>query len=891
MSAIQHLAVLNPYLWLLIAACIAAIAVGVRLEKRSAVALALLFGVPLELPLRANGDARLLLSRKARWLASFLRKRPQSPNTPGAHLAYGAIAVKRTLKELALRREKADPALAELVSRRKALVSRRNQASDRAFQSLVTGQASAVDHGRDGHAAGQELANVDAELLSRRLAIQGELVQTFCRAWDELAEKGEVPRDVHARARAEFEQPPGELPALLPLGLVRSPFVVALEYGMFFGRVAMALAFVATFQVSFLLAALLLFALSAYVVEPVVFKLQLSSLRLFMESPGHKLVDLKQYLERDLPPGAVFRLPITVPKFSSNPAWTNLNAIITAALGRVGATAKVTPFAMRRGDKQVRIELTGFADAAAEERARAVAKALATELEKNRAKFPLETAIDTEGGTVLLRLTDEDEKIWALIGEDASQAFIYLWRNLKSLEDTLTHLGPKFQPVFVFASNTEDPDVIEYELSEFKKLQAHSDREYGGQVGYLYLLRGGEWYSYNARLERFEEKDKIFAKAVPGFKERLADPAMPARERLLGALIRELEPKQLARVCNEALDDAELYKHFDGFDFAALPPHLRPGPDTLALLERRRAGAKLTDAEQLALNRELLFTALPMRVKGAFFKKVGNDIAVQELLVAGKTRPTAYTDRSLQEHVQDPTQPNFKRVWGDFARYTGLAGTTGEIEAAILRGADLELGSVPEVGAILDDKNEFAPGELEKGVATLLHPENRHVAIAVPRIDITLPEHHGHAVASKFILAAREARAAHNGQDALSRTAVFSASSPAYGKWLERPRPYLAHYARESLNAAHALSHDFQQSYLVAGAAGRLGGFTEALYGPTRFEVQAAPEPSAAAEMMPLGEVAPMARSTAPLGWSLRGALNRARARCAGALRVGGRAR
>jgi hypothetical protein len=66
MSAIQHLAVLNPYLWLLIAACIAAIAVGVRLEKRSAVALALLFGVPLELPLRANGDARLLLSRRAR---------------------------------------------------------------------------------------------------------------------------------------------------------------------------------------------------------------------------------------------------------------------------------------------------------------------------------------------------------------------------------------------------------------------------------------------------------------------------------------------------------------------------------------------------------------------------------------------------------------------------------------------------------------------------------------------------------------------------------------------------------------------------------------------------------------------------------------------------------
>ena len=226
-----------------------------------------------------------------------------------------------------------------------------------------------------------------------------------------------------------------------------------------------------------------------------------------------------------------------------------------------------------------------------------------------------------------------------------------------------------------------------------------------------------------------------------------------------------------------------------------------------------------------------------MQGSGTFFKKVGNDIAAHELLVAGKTRPTVYTDRRIHEHVQDASLPNYRMVWGDFARYTGLRGSNQQIQAAILAGEDLVVDSVPELAAIVDDKNSFAPGELEKGLATMLHPENRHIVIGVPRIEVTLPEDADGTISSPFVRSVQAAREIHNAADGLTRAGMFELSSAAFGKWFLRPRAYFAHLAGEALNAAHALSHDFQQSYLVAGAAGRLGALSEALCGPSRFEV------------------------------------------------------
>lgn len=844
-SLVAVLKSVSPWLFVAMGVVLVLISLGVAVGNRSALFFAVLFGVPLELAFWPLGDEDRALQRKARWLAGFVKEMPRSYNPAGAHLAYGAIAVKKTLKKLALRREKASAAIQSLKRRRSELAEERNRESLLAYRRLAAGQATAGEHSRREFALSLEVDAIDVRLLALRLEIQHQLVEKFQSFWEKMRRGGRISDELHQRAAVQFQQPPGEPPALLPNGLVRGPVAFVFEYGMFFGRLLMAVLFVATTQTSFLLWGLALFALDLYVIEPVVFKLHMSSLNLLLDAPGHKMADLRRYIDRAAPDDATFRVPITVPKFSSNPAWTELNAIIDSAARRAEVRpSKVTPFAMREGIKRTVIELDDGSAAEVMRSATRLRDALQSELAARRARFPLQTELAVEGRRVVIHLTDEDQKIWDLIGEDANQAFIYLWQNTRALGDSLTHLGSKFQPVFIFASNSKDADVIQYEIDHVVELQAWSDREHGGQVGFLYLLRGGDWYNFNARLQQFEEKDKDFSSAVPGFKKRLLDPRTPAREGVLAAIVKALDGKHLAAAFNDLLADAEFYRHFDGFDFDGLPSHLRPTPATLSLLQRRRAGDPLSSREHSALNRDLLLTALPMKSAGAFFKKVGNDISVQELLVTGKTRPTVYTDRRTSEHVQDESRPNYTLAWGNFARYTGLGGSNAEIHDAIVRGRDLVVESVPELGAIIDDKNHFAPGEIEKGLATMLHPENRHIVIGVPRINVTLPEDHGRTVCSEYILGAQSARESHNAADGLTKVRIFELSSTAYGKWFQRPKPYLAHYLLEVLNAAHALSHDFQQSYLVAGGAGQLAGFSEALYGPSRFELHSSPHRS-----------------------------------------------
>jgi hypothetical protein len=821
---------------------------GAACGSRTALFFGMLLGVPFEPPVswELRSEATLL-RRKARWLVGFLGERPRGCNTPGGHLACGVIAIKRLLKRAALRREARSPGLRALERRRASLVRQSNQAAHRTFRMLCQADSGAVASGRQEHEINAELVGVDAELFRRRLDIQTDVVEGFRRAFGEawLASPARGPADaVYRMVIGELEQPAGEPPSLLPRGLVRAPRAVAFEYGMFFGRIAMALLFVSTFHESFLLVSLLLFWLELYVVEPVVFKLHFGAMNLLLEVRGHKMADCRREIDALSLGNRTFRFPIIVPKFSSNAAAAQLSAIIEAAVRRCGVKpVRVTPFAMRTGNRRSVLELAGESPSAIERSGTLLRSALRAELDANRARLPLDVELEQDGPRVSVVVTNDDQRIWDVIGEDARQAFAYLWKNLRALRDSLGHLGPRFQPVFILASNSKDPDVIQYEIDNMAQLQRWSNAHYHGQAGFLYLLRGGAWYSYNPRLRRFDARDKDFLAAFPGMEASLAAGDHPLRELRLGSGSADAaegvarRQEQLAQALNRLLGDPELYRRFDGFDFGALPAHRDPTSETRALLEARRAGQKLTSRELLVLNRELLLTALPMRGGGSFFKKVGNDIAVHELLVAGKTRPTVYTDRRIHEHVQDASLPNYQTVWGDFARYTGLRGTNQQIQAAILAGQDLVVDSVPELAAIVDDKNSLEPGEIEKGLAIMLHGENRHVVIGVPRIEVTLPEEQGRPISSPFVLAVQAAREVHNAADALTRSGVYELSSAAYGKWFLRPRAYFAHYAREALNAAHALSHDFQQSYLVAGAAGRLGALSEALFGPSRFEV------------------------------------------------------
>lgn len=837
-EAVDALARVDGWLWLGFALVIVLIAGGAALGHPAPQLVALLLGVPRELPFWPLGDEDRAIAAKARWLCGFLARKPRGYNTAGSQLACGAIAVKVLLKRYAIERERRCPTLSSLKRRRREGVELRKELAAQVSRLLAEG-GPAAELSRREHEAGRAVDALDAEIAAQRLRIQDVLVGKFVRAWDE--QRPRVPGELHARVAAQFEQPEGEPPALLPAGLVRSPLVYGFEYGLFFGRVVLAALFVATFEPAYLVWAVLILVLDLYVIEPVILKLQISALGLVLDSPGHKLVDLKRYLAEHVPPGEVFRVPITVPKFSSNPAWTNLEALIRAAARRSGQRiTRVVPLAMRLGIRDSFVHLERGRDGRFE--TESFRAALEAELAANAAKFPLRAELRAERNVVVVSLVDDARAIWDFIGEDASQAFVYLRRNLLALKDTLSHLGRRFQPVFILASNTKDQDAIHYEVEQLADLQEYSDEHYGGQVGFLYLLHGGEWYNFNSELREFDAKDKDFAKAVPNYRKQLVDRTLGPRERVVSALLERLDASQFAAAFNELLEEQEFYQSFDEFDFEGLPPHLRPRPETLALLERRRRGEPLRGEEHRELNRELLLTVAPMRVSGDFFKKVGNDIPVQELLVSGKTKPSVYVERRTSEHVQDPNPPNYVRVWGDFARYTGLRGTNQAIQQAILAGRELTVESVPEIGAVIDDKNEFGPGEIEKGVATLLHPDNRHIVIGVPRINVTLPEFRGQTIASDYIVSAQAARENHNTADGQSRARLFDFSSPAYGKWFKRPRPYLAHYAHEVLNAAHALSHDFQQSYLVAGASGRLAGFTEALYGPNRFQVQASAE-------------------------------------------------
>ena len=848
----------NPWFPAVVGGTVVLVALSARAGSRAGLFFALLLGVPIEsFPWPLVGEERWI-RRKARWFAAFLREQPRSCNTPGAHLASGAIAVKKVIKTLALRRERKSSAIRDLMGGRAAAIRGSNRASQLAFAALATNRLSAVEHGRREGWLRQWIADIDAELLQRRLQIQDEVVQQFLIAWRACHREGLIRDDLYEMAAAQFRQPADEAPALLPRGLVRSRIAVVFEHGMFIGRLVMALLFVATLHTSYLLYALVLFGLDLYVVEPVMFKLHMSSLDLLVDSLGHKSVELERYVAAATSHGGTFRFPIIVPKFSSNPAWTELASMIEAAVGRCGVKpVKVTPFAMRAGNKQTIIELPDGPAAEVIRQASVLRAALETQWRASRARFPLDLDISVQGQRLAVTITSDDEKIWAMIGEDANQAFTYLWKNLRALRDSLSHLGARFQPAFIFASNSKDGDVIQYEMDQLARLQSWSESEYRGQVGFLYLLRGGEWYIYNARLRRFDAKDKDFASALPDIEKRLADASNPARESVVSAcanvrarnkavakdeVAAPADPAQrrevLAAAFNEILGQKGFYRCFDEFDFASLPEHQMPTAATLALLARRRAGASLSPSESVTLNRDLLLTALPVRGAGGFFKKVGNDIAVHELLVAGKTRPTVCTDRRIHEHVQDGSRPNYGRVWGDFARYTGLRGSNEQIQQAILRGEDVVVDSVPEVAAIFDDKNSFGPAEIEKGLAMMLHPENRHIVIGVPRIQVTLPEDLGRPVSSPYIVGVRAARETHNATDALTKVRVFDSSSAAYGKWFLRPKAYFSHYALEVLNAAHALSHDFQQSYLVAGAGGRLAAFSEALYGPSTFEVR-----------------------------------------------------
>ena len=159
-------------------------------------------------------------------------------------------------------------------------------------------------------------------------------------AWRASSGQGPISEAEFDRWRTvldELRQPAGEPPALLPRGLVRGPRALAFEYGMFLGRIALALLFVATSQAPFLWFSLLLFWLDLYVVEPVVFKLHLGAMNVLLDVRGHQMADCRGRDRRPAPPAiAPFASPSSFPSsrpIRPRPSWPRSSTPPSAARG------------------------------------------------------------------------------------------------------------------------------------------------------------------------------------------------------------------------------------------------------------------------------------------------------------------------------------------------------------------------------------------------------------------------------------------------------------------------------------------------------------------------------------------------------------------------------
>ncbi len=222
---------------------------GIRIGNQGALFVAALFGIPLNAPRFGAPRGPLLLAR-AHWLERFTRQPPRGFNTVGAHVACGAIAVKRELKEICVREERAHGLLRALRKERKALLEARREFAQRAARSLAAGHASAKTCSRRAHRCSANIESLDARVLELRREIQREVVAEFMGHWRDLYTSARVSRATYESIAEQLQQPEGEPEALLPDGLDSGPGRVCVRVRMFFGRVLLTSAFIATFETS-----------------------------------------------------------------------------------------------------------------------------------------------------------------------------------------------------------------------------------------------------------------------------------------------------------------------------------------------------------------------------------------------------------------------------------------------------------------------------------------------------------------------------------------------------------------------------------------------------------------------------------------------------------------
>ena len=220
-------------------------------------------------------------------------------------------------------------------------------------------------------------------------------------------------------------------------------------------------------------------------------------------------------------------------------------------------------------------------------------------------------------------------------------------------------------------------------------------------------------------------------------------------------------------------------------------------------------------------------TKLGMIKVGGFAGKVGGIGNLMHFMNTGQSKPYLFTDEGF-EFTQNRNKPLLCKVWStDLIKALGIKGCASE-EAAdrILRGEDVEIDQdrISEFCVIMDDKNEIYPGELEKALAIMLHPDNSHIVIAQPHIVITPPYLNGVAKESIYWKIMKNERDIENEINMKVVSGIYGKERAFFGKGFTRTRVYYERvFKPETLSPAKVLSHDWQESIFSRNCEGLLG--------------------------------------------------------------------
>jgi len=220
-------------------------------------------------------------------------------------------------------------------------------------------------------------------------------------------------------------------------------------------------------------------------------------------------------------------------------------------------------------------------------------------------------------------------------------------------------------------------------------------------------------------------------------------------------------------------------------------------------------------------------TKLGMIKAGGFAGKVGGIGNLMHFMNTGQSKPYLFTDEGF-EFTQNRNKPLLCRVWStDLVKALGIKQCAPD-EAAerILRGDDIEIDQerISEFCVIMDDKNELYPGELEKALAIMLHPDNGHIVIAQPHIVITPPYLNGAAKESIYWKIMKNERDIENEINMKVVSGIYGKERAFFGKGFTRTKIYYERvFKPETLSPAKVLSHDWQESIFSRNCEGLLG--------------------------------------------------------------------